>query len=130
MQPIYLPPRPHLVLDFHGCDPARLDDAGGCRDALYGAARDVGARTIGDFFHRFSPHGVTGVVAIAESHISIHTWVEERFAAVDLFLCNSSLTPPAVEAAVARIHDFLGAKSCNIHVMQRGAAAPAQKAGP
>lgn len=59
-----IPPKPHIVLDFYGCDPARLDDCDGCRRILYEVARDVGATAIGDFFHQFSPCGVTGIIAI------------------------------------------------------------------
>ena len=44
---------------------------------------------LGDTFHRFSPQGVTGIVAIAESHISIHTWPERDFAAIDIFVCGA-----------------------------------------
>src|SRR5438477_9663519 len=106
-----IPAKPHLVIDFHGCDPARLDDCAGCRDALYAVAADVGARTLGDFFHQFAPCGVTGILAIAESHISIHTWVEEGYAAVDLFMCNATLSREAVERAVGRLERFLGARS-------------------
>jgi S-adenosylmethionine decarboxylase proenzyme len=119
---LLIPPKPHLIVDFYGCDPERLDDCEGAKELLYQVARDVGATAIGDIFHQFSPHGVTGVLAIAESHISIHTWVECRYAAVDLFLCNASLTAPAVEAAVERIRAFLRAQSSTTSVIQRGAA--------
>ena len=44
----------------------------------------------GDIFHQFSPHGVTGVLAIAESHISVHTWPEKGFAAFDVFMCGNA----------------------------------------
>src|SRR5688572_18312961 len=119
---LFIPPKPHLVLDFYGCEAARLDDCGGCRTLLYDVARDVGATTLGDFFHQFSPHGVTGILAIAESHILIHTWVEEGYAAVDLFMCNASLQPAQVEAAVSRLKRFLGARASTINVIQRGRA--------
>jgi S-adenosylmethionine decarboxylase len=119
---LFLPPKPHLVADFYGCDAARLDDLEGLKQLLYDVAREVGARTIGDIFHQFSPAGVTGVVAIAESHISIHTWIETRYAAVDLFLCNSSLDAARVDAAIARITRFLGAASATVSAIQRGAA--------
>lgn len=120
---LYLPPKPHLVLDFYGCEPERLDDCEGLKALFYEVARTIGATTIGDVFHRFSPCGVTGVIAIAESHISIHTWVETRYAAVDLFLCNSSLRSEDVEAAVARIGRFLGARGSTVSAIQRGGAA-------
>ena len=54
------------------------------------AARSTGATVIGDTFHKFSPQGVTGVVAIAESHLCIHTWPEHSYAAVDIFTCGDT----------------------------------------
>ena len=57
------------------------------------AAADVGATIVGESFHRFTPQGVTGILAIAESHISIHTWPEYAYAAADIFSCGSSFLP-------------------------------------
>jgi len=115
------PPRPHWLIDFYGCDPERLDDVAGLKRLLYEVAATLGATTIGDVFHRFSPCGVTGVVAVAESHLSIHTWVESGYAAVDLFLCTSGATPERVERAVGRVAEFLGARRRTVSVAERGA---------
>ncbi len=57
------------------------------------AAREAGATIVGESFHRFSPQGVTGVLAIAESHISIHTWPEYGYAAADIFTCGTAIKP-------------------------------------
>ena len=56
------------------------------------AAKAAGLTVIGQHFHSFSPHGVTGVVVLAESHISIHTWPELGFGALDLFACGQGHT--------------------------------------
>jgi S-adenosylmethionine decarboxylase proenzyme len=119
---LIVPAHPHLLVDLYGCDAARLNDAAGAKRLLYEVASIVGATTIGDIFHQFSPHGVTGVLAIAESHISIHTWVEDGYAAVDLFLCNSELSRTAVERAIEAIKTFLRAEACTVSAIQRGAA--------
>ncbi|GIW72827.1 MAG: hypothetical protein KatS3mg102_2369 [Planctomycetota bacterium] len=126
---LLMPPKPHLVIDFYGCDAARLNDLEGLKAALYEAARTIGASTIGDLFHQFSPHGVTGVLVIAESHLSVHTWVEEGYAAIDMFMCNSNLSSERVEAAVARIGAFLRAERSTISAIQRGAAACTRLSG-
>ncbi len=126
---LVLPPKPHLVVDFYGCSEQRLDDLEGLKRVLYEAAHAIGATTIGDHFHQFSPHGVTGVVVIAESHISVHTWVEEGYAAVDLFMCNSKLTAERVEFAVNLIGSFLQASHSTINAIQRGAAQCAMISG-
>lgn len=60
---------------------------------MLNAAEETGATIIGEIFHQFSPQGVTGVVAIAESHLCIHTWPEYGYAAVDIFTCGESFDP-------------------------------------
>lgn len=66
---------------------------------LQRAAIAAGATIVGKVFHRFSPHGVSGVVVVQESHISIHTWPEEGYAAVDFYTCG--------ECSPERAHDLL-----------------------
>jgi S-adenosylmethionine decarboxylase proenzyme len=122
MSMLVLPPKPHLVVDYYGCSSEKLDDLEGLKAVLYEAANAIGATTIGDHFHQFSPHGVTGVIVIAESHISVHTWVEEGYAAIDLFMCNSKLTTERVEHAVNLIGSFLEASHSTLNAIQRGAA--------
>ena len=77
----------HLLVDLWGAqdlaDPAHIDRA------LRDAALAAGATILHSHFHHFSPNGgVSGVVVLAESHISIHTWPERAFAAVDIFMCG------------------------------------------
>jgi len=78
----------HLLVDLWGatnlCDPEHIDRA------LREAAETAGATILHSHFHHFSPNGgVSGVVVLAESHISIHTWPERDFAAIDLFMCGA-----------------------------------------
>ncbi len=78
----------HLLVDLWGaqnlCDPHLIDRA------LRDAAEAAGATILHSHFHHFSPNGgVSGVVVLAESHISIHTWPERDFAAVDIFMCGA-----------------------------------------
>ena len=60
---------------------------------MLNAAEETGATVIGQIFHQFSPQGVTGVVAIAESHLCVHTWPEHSYAAVDIFTCGDGFEP-------------------------------------
>ncbi len=83
----------HLLLELKESNPQLLDDLDHVRSVLYGAAKGVGAHVIGESFHQFSPQGVTGILSIAESHISIHTWPEYGYAAADIFTCGSSFEP-------------------------------------
>lgn len=78
----------HLLAEFTGCDPAPLADLEQVTSAMLRAAEASGATIVTHSFHHFSPHGVSGAVIIAESHLAIHTWPEYRFAAVDFFSCG------------------------------------------
>ncbi len=91
----------HTLLDFHGCDPAVLASADTLRPLALEAVRSAGGTIVTDIFHGFSPHGVSGVIVIAESHVAIHTWPERGFAAVDVFSCSPKLDQEAIECAFA-----------------------------
>jgi S-adenosylmethionine decarboxylase proenzyme len=79
-----------LLLEFFGCDPIVLDDVARVQKILKQAAEAASARVVAEVFHPFSPHGVTGVIVIEESHLSIHTWPESGYAAVDFYTCGDS----------------------------------------
>ena len=83
----------HLLLELKDCNPVLLNDLDYIREAMQQTANEVGAHVVGESFHRFSPQGVTGILAIAESHISIHTWPEYGYAAADIFACGPSFVP-------------------------------------
>jgi len=94
----------HLLLELKECNPQLLNDVDFIRQALLNTAHDVGATVLSESFHRFNPQGVTGILAIAESHISIHTWPEYGYAAADIFACGASFRPKeAAELLVARL---------------------------
>ena len=94
----------HLLLELKECNPTLLNDLDFIRQTMLQTAQDVGATIVGESFHRFSPQGVTGILAIAESHISIHTWPEYGYAAADIFACGPSFQPrEAAEILAARL---------------------------
>lgn len=107
----------HLLVDMHFCDPARLDDLKVVAGSLEAAVRACGATRIGELTHEFDPQGVTVIVGIAESHISIHTWPEKKEAVVDIFTCGEKMNP---EAAVLTIVAFLGCQWCKLVEIERG----------
>ena len=82
-----------LLVDLYGCNQARLDDVTFVRMQLLEAAQQAGATVIGETFHSFTPCGVTGNLSLQESHLSIHTWPEHQYAAVDIFTCGDSVDP-------------------------------------
>ena len=107
----------HLLLEMNECDPLLLDDMAMVKEVLLAAAEEAGATIVGEVFHKFSPVGVTGIVCIAESHISIHTWPEHRYAAVDIFTCGENLKPMEAAHFVA---EGLQAQHCNVMEVKRG----------
>ena len=78
-----------VVLDLHDCRTASFDDIAWVEATMLEAARRAEATIVESTFHRFSPHGISGVLVIAESHIAIHTWPEHGYAAIDIFTCGS-----------------------------------------
>ena len=83
----------HCILELYNCDPAKLDDEAFLRTAITNAAKRAGATLLNLITHRFDPQGVTGLALLAESHISIHTWPESGYAAVDVFTCGDHTMP-------------------------------------
>ena len=107
----------HLLLELKDCNPALLNDLSFIRRAMLTTAQDVGATVVGESFHHFTPQGVTGILAIAESHISIHTWPEYAYAAADIFSCGSSFRP---WEAAKRLAEQLESKNPEIKEIPRG----------
>ncbi len=107
----------HLLVELKQCNTSLLNDLDYLKETLYVAADRCGATVVGDSFYHFSPQGVSGVVNIAESHISIHTWPECGYAAVDVFTCGDRVEP---EEAARYIMQALEAGECSIIELRRG----------
>ncbi len=105
----------HLILELYGCPPERLDNLDLVGRVLTEAVEDSGATMIKPFFHQFAPQGISGVVVIAESHFSVHTWPEYGYAAVDMFTCGDGLE---LEGAVETIRR--GFKASSLQKMEIG----------
>lgn len=107
----------HLLLELRKCSPELLDDLQYIKQAMTGAARGAGATIVGESFHQFDPRGVTGIVAIAESHLCIHTWPEHGYAAVDIFTCGKNFKPyDAADVIIQKLH----CDSPSVTELQRG----------
>ena len=107
----------HLLVELYDCPSERLNDAPLLERTLEDSARDAGATVVISSFYPFSPHGVSGVVIITESHLAIHTWPERGYAAVDVFTCGTLVDAEAI--ALSIIH-ALGAKRHEITTQPRG----------
>jgi S-adenosylmethionine decarboxylase proenzyme len=107
----------HYLVDLVNCDPATLRLVGPTREVFLRAAQESNATIMGEKFHQFEPEGVSGVLLIAESHFSVHTWPEDGFAAVDIFTCGDEMDP---EAAIAVLASAFGAEQTVVKVLRRG----------
>jgi S-adenosylmethionine decarboxylase len=106
----------HLLVEYHGCDISVLSSVARVEAMMRGAAEAAGATIVTSTFHRFSPQGVSGVVVVEESHLSIHTWPEYGYAAVDVYTCG--------DCKPLRAHEFmrteLGAERAEVMNVRRG----------
>lgn len=94
----------HLIADFQGCAPTVLADPALIENAMLAAAQAGQAHVLQRHFHHFGPEqGVTGMLLLRESHISIHTWPEHGYAAIDLFMCGAA----NADAALAVLQQVL-----------------------
>ena len=107
----------HILIEAYDCDPEILDDIKIVEDTMVNAALRAGAEVREVAFHKFSPQGVSGVVVISESHLSIHTWPEFGYAAVDVFTCGDKVDPIV---AVDHIRDRFKARRALTSEVKRG----------
>lgn len=114
----------HIIADFHGCDPRLLKDVEHVKQVMLNAARTAKA-TILDVSMRFFDPGVTGVVVLAESHLTVHTWPEYRYAAVDLFTCGPA---GGLQPAINSMQELFAAERVSSTMMDRGIVEADQRA--
>ncbi|MBF0464790.1 MAG: adenosylmethionine decarboxylase [Nitrospirae bacterium] len=107
----------HLLIELRECNPTRIIDLKEVTDALVGAARAAKATIVDVSFHEFNPFGISGMVIIAESHLSIHTWPEYNYAAVDIFTCGDIINP---DHAAKYLIDKFESKNPSVMEMKRG----------
>lgn len=79
----------HFILECRGCDSEVLKNAFLLEKILKEAAINAHATVLHTYFHKFDQgEGITGIIALAESHISVHTWPEHDYMAIDIFMCG------------------------------------------
>ena len=103
----------HLIIEFFQCDRSILNELKTLENHLLAAVELSGATVIQPCFHQFSPHGITGVVVVAESHFSVHTWPEYGYCALDIFTCGDN-----VDGRKALNYLKENLKAANISVME------------
>jgi S-adenosylmethionine decarboxylase len=104
----------HLIVDLHGAE--RLDDLEHIEATLRRCVNAARATLLHIHLHHFQPNGVSGVAVLAESHISIHTWPEAGYAALDVFMCGSA-NP---DACIPVLREAFSAKHVGVSELLRG----------
>ena len=107
----------HLLVEYYDCDKSILNNLEAIEALFIAAARAADATIVQSTFHRFAPQGVSGVVVIEESHLSIHTWPEHGYAAVDLFYCGGTVK---VHKAVDVLRERFKPERIKFLVVRRG----------
>ncbi|WP_233752806.1 adenosylmethionine decarboxylase [Flavilitoribacter nigricans] len=114
------PPRTlgrHWLIELKDCAPGLLQDVPGVERIMRKAATVAEVHIVSGHFHQFSPYGVSGVLVIQESHLTIHTWPEYAYAAVDIFTCSPELR---VREAIRQLQQDLEAGEVEVKMLERG----------
>jgi S-adenosylmethionine decarboxylase len=105
----------HLIVDFWFGkkieNPRRLEKI------LIEAAKKTGNTPLKFSYHKFNPHGITGVLLLAESHIAVHSWPEFNFLAIDIFTCGNKAMP---EKALKYLKRIFKPKKVKVLKVERG----------
>ncbi len=106
-----------ILVEYYDCDADIINNVEQVENILLTATRAAKASIISHNFHKFSPHGISGTVVIAESHVAIHTWPEYNYAAVDIFTCGETIDPWVIQEYIKEA--FLSKNISSIE-MKRG----------
>jgi len=111
----------HVIAELSHCHPGVLSDLEKVQEAMIRAAKEARATVREVAFHKFYPHGVSGVVVLSESHIAIHTWPEHGYAAIDVYTCGDHTDP---RRACQYLAEAFGSKTMSTTVVERGVPTP------
>lgn len=106
----------HILAEYYGCHIDVINSVDHITSIMIAAAEVAGATIVSKSFHRFAPQGVSGVIVLKESHLSIHTWPEKAYAAVDFYTCGDCQP----EKASKLLTQLLGATKSELMVVLRG----------
>ena len=106
----------HLLLELYRCDCEKLNDESFLRCILNRASKLANATVLNLISNKFEPQGVTAIALLAESHISIHTWPESNYSAIDIFTCGHNMLP---EIASQHLIEALRAEEHSLRVIDR-----------
>ena len=120
----FSPQSKHLLLELYRCDCEKLNDESFLRCTLNRAAKLANATVLNLISNKFEPQGVTAIALLAESHMSIHTWPESNYSAVDIFTCGQNMLP---EFASQYLIEAMNAEEHTLRVIERNPPAEVLK---
>lgn len=106
----------HILVEYYDCNKEILKNVETIEQSMLTAAKAAKTTIVESVFHQFNPWGVSGAVIIAESHLTIHTWPEHGYAAVDLFTCGDI----DCEAGICTLKELLESKHHEVKKILRG----------
>ena len=106
----------HFLLELYGCNFEKLNDESFLRCAINNAAKLAKAKVLNLISNKFEPQGVTAIALLAESHLSIHTWPESNYSAVDIITCGKNMRP---DLACQNLIEVLGVEEHFLRVINR-----------
>ena len=112
----------HLPIELWECEQGMLNNPQLVEEAMVQAAQKANCTVVQRVIHQFAPQGVSGVVILAESHLSVHTWPELGYAALDIFACGTQCTP---QNAADHLIEAFSAKKSTVKSFSRGIPEPA-----
>jgi spermidine synthase len=111
----------HIIIDGFDCDSLHLNNILFLEKICIKAALDAGMEIVYSYFHQFQPQGVTGMLVLSTSHMSIHTWPEERYASLDFYTCGN---PDLITAPINNLLKGLCSKRAMLYSIDRGVSHP------
>ena len=106
----------HFVCDLSDCDRDLLLDSEHARELFTQAVRESGLTIVSEGFYKFSPHGFTCFLLLAESHASLHAWPEYGYCAIDVFTCNLHLD---INPLVQKLQEQFGCERITVRAVDR-----------
>ena len=107
----------HLIAELNSCDSSRLNDPKFVESSVRIAANLGHVTILHGYFHQFEPEGVTGFLCLSESHIAIHTWPTQKYAAVDIYTCGEKSLPQVI---LNSLSEAFGAEEVRVNRVERG----------
>ena len=115
----------HIIIELYGATYESLNDIQQLTSILEEAITLAGATLINKLQYKFSPQGVSMIFLLAESHLSIHTWPEQSYAAIDMYTCGKCDPYKAFEYIATKLH----AKDSKYLILERGKIKEEQQLG-